>query len=418
RGDERVHDLEALDRALLLLALRGLDRLAQRLGLRDEVEVLEQLADGLSAHAALEVDPEAVRGTEAVLELAEDLLVVDDQLRLALAGQLPGLLETAGGGGRGLPRVLLAGLDVLVGLAHLDRPLDDRVEVLLGDLPVCAQAEVVGQVAQFVRARPRLGGLQRLAQELLAQVAGLLELLLVDARDEVDILLVHRGLLVEQAVEHALDVLGDRALLGAGRLAELLVARGKRLADLDRGVRDRLQLLRREAALVADRRIADELADLLRVLRRDLVGDLDEHLPDELAHLLERRHALLLGPVREAAAPEVVVLVEVALGALGEVGPAPLEPILERGEVLVAVDVDLLRLGLDLVLQVVQVLLPGLGVDRGHDRGGEVQDLLELARRDVEQVADAARDALEEPDVRDGRGQVDVAHALAPHLLA
>src|SRR5207237_2138815 len=37
---------------------------------------------------------------------------------------------------------------------------------------------------------------------------------------------------------------------------------------------------------------------------------------------------------------------------------------------------------------------------------------------DVEQGADPARDALEEPDVRDGRGQVDVAHALAPHLLS
>src|SRR5207253_3594001 len=48
---------------------------------------------------------------------------------------------------------------------------------------------------------------------------------------------------------------------------------------------------------------------------------------------------------------------------------------------------------------------------------GEVQDLLELARSDVEEVADAARHALEEPDVRDGRGQVDVAHALAAHLL-
>src|SRR5207245_787374 len=42
---------------------------------------------------------------------------------------------------------------------------------------------------------------------------------------------------------------------------------------------------------------------------------------------------------------------------------------------------------------------------------------LELARRDVEQVADPARHALEEPDVRDGRREVDVAHALAPHLL-
>src|SRR5205085_3655940 len=60
---------------------------------------------------------------------------------------------------------------------------------------------------------------------------------------------------------------------------------------------------------------------------------------------------------------------------------------------------------------------PRLDVHRGNDRGSEVQDLLELARGDVEQIADAARDALEEPDVRDGSGQVDVAHALAAHLL-
>src|SRR5262249_46404538 len=58
-----------------------------------------------------------------------------------------------------------------------------------------------------------------------------------------------------------------------------------------------------------------------------------------------------------------------------------------------------------------------LDVDARDDRGGEVEDLLELAGGDVEQVADAARDALEEPDMGDGRGQVDVAHALSPHLL-
>src|SRR5207248_2766374 len=37
-------------------------------------------------------------------------------------------------------------------------------------------------------------------------------------------------------------------------------------------------------------------------------------------------------------------------------------------------------------------------------------------RSHVEQVADPARDALEEPDVRHGRGQVDVAHALTADL--
>src|SRR4029079_2206289 len=82
------------------------------------------------------------------------------------------------------------------------------------------------------------------------------------------------------------------------------------------------------------------------------------------------------------------------------------------------VDVDLLRLGLDLVLEVVQVLGACLHVDRGHDRSGEVQHLLELARGDVEQVADPAGNALEEPDVADRSGEVDVTHALAAHLLA
>ena len=49
---------------------------------------------------------------------------------------------------------------------------------------------------------------------------------------------------------------------------------------------------------------------------------------------------------------------------------------------------------------------------------GEVDDLLEALRRDVEQVAEPARDALEVPDVRDGRGELDVAHALATDLRA
>ena len=45
-----------------------------------------------------------------------------------------------------------------------------------------------------------------------------------------------------------------------------------------------------------------------------------------------------------------------------------------------------------------------------------VEDLLEVLQRDVEDVADARRQALQEPDVRDRRGQRDVAEALAAHL--
>jgi hypothetical protein len=43
----------------------------------------------------------------------------------------------------------------------------------------------------------------------------------------------------------------------------------------------------------------------------------------------------------------------------------------------------------------------------------EVEDALEVTKRDVEKVSDARRQALEEPDVRDGRGQLDVSHPLA-----
>src|SRR4029078_6371457 len=106
------------------------------------------------------------------------------------------------------------------------------------------------------------------------------------------------------------------------------------------------------------------------------------------------------------------------VGALGEVGAPPCEPLLERGELLVAVNVDALVLGLDLVLEVVQGLRARLDVDVRDDRVREIEHLLELARRDVEQVADAARDALEEPDVRDRSGEVDMPHPLSPHLLA
>ena len=50
------------------------------------------------------------------------------------------------------------------------------------------------------------------------------------------------------------------------------------------------------------------------------------------------------------------------------------------------------------------------------DVGLEVEDGFELTQRDVEQVADARGQALEEPDVRAGRGELDVAEALAADL--
>src|SRR5581483_7764832 len=44
----------------------------------------------------------------------------------------------------------------------------------------------------------------------------------------------------------------------------------------------------------------------------------------------------------------------------------------------------------------------------------EVQDPLEVLQRHVEQKADAGWQRLQEPDVGDGRSELDMAHALAP----
>ena len=54
----------------------------------------------------------------------------------------------------------------------------------------------------------------------------------------------------------------------------------------------------------------------------------------------------------------------------------------------------------------------------GDHVGREVDDLLEVLRGEVEQVAEPARDTLEVPDVGDRSGQLDVAHPLAAHLGA
>src|ERR1700758_2987888 len=49
-----------------------------------------------------------------------------------------------------------------------------------------------------------------------------------------------------------------------------------------------------------------------------------------------------------------------------------------------------------------------------HDAVFEVEDPLEILQRHVEQQADARRQRLQEPDVGDGRRELDMAHALAP----
>ena len=138
-----------------------------------------------------------------------------------------------------------------------------------------------------------------------------------------------------------------------------------------------------------------------------------------LISLLRSDVVELLGVDAERVGPELVLLVELVLGALVlEPGDAALQRLVELLGALLALG----RVGvedlLDLLLELRQVLGARLLVDPGDDRGREVEDLLELLRGHVDQVADPARHALEEPDVGDRSGQVDVAHALAPDLGA
>src|SRR5262249_22148128 len=77
---------------------------------------------------------------------------------------------------------------------------------------------------------------------------------------------------------------------------------------------------------------------------------------------------------------------------------------------------DLVLLVRDLRLERGQATVTRLVVHvRDHVRG-EVDDLLQILGRQVKQVAEPAGHALEVPDVRDRRGQLDVAHPLAPDL--
>src|SRR5690606_15242231 len=74
-----------------------------------------------------------------------------------------------------------------------------------------------------------------------------------------------------------------------------------------------------------------------------------------------------------------------------------------------------LQLEADVVLLRRQVAVTSILIDRDDHVGGEVDDLLQVLRRHVEQVAQTRRHTLEVPDVRNGRSELDVAHALTTH---
>src|SRR5699024_11429000 len=81
-----------------------------------------------------------------------------------------------------------------------------------------------------------------------------------------------------------------------------------------------------------------------------------------------------------------------------------------------ALVLDRLALDVHLGLERGHLVVPELFVDRGDDVGGEVDDLLEILRRQVQQVAQPTGHTLEVPDVGHRSGELDVAHPLTPDL--
>src|SRR5690606_31044368 len=160
--------------------------------------------------------------------------------------------------------------------------------------------------------------------------------------------------------------------------------------------------------LAVEQLVALEVTDL-EVL--EAVPDRVETVEVLVGALADLRH-LALGGLAE-------LLAGVGLRAgLLELGEVLVEALGARLDVGVALALDVLALQVDLVLEARQVLVPALVVDLGDHVGREVDDLLEVLRREVEEVAQAGGHALEVPDVGDGSGELDVAHALTADLRA
>ena len=158
------------------------------------------------------------------------------------------------------------------------------------------------------------------------------------------------------------------------------------------------------------------------ILRRE---EVEELVPDPLEHvelgvvLLADGGEVLLG--RLLAGLDVGVLGAFALERLDLL----LELLLAAGQLELALLLDGVLLGQELGLEVGPVVVALLLVDPGHEVGGEVDDLLELLGLQLlaglgahEQVGEPRARAAQVPDVHDRRGQLDVAHALAPDLRA
>ena len=211
---------------------------------------------------------------------------------------------------------------------------------------------------------------------------------------------------VDRFLQHALLVAHDD--VGRAELEELLEA----VVAVDDAAIEIVQIRRREAAAVQrnertqlGRNDRDDVEDHPLGTMARLAEGVDDFEPLGRLQLLDLRR---LGAHHEAQLVAELFDVHAAQQLLDRFGAH----LGDEHIAVLAAQLAILLFGEQLFL--VEDVRQVARVDR-HVRL-EVEDALEVAQGDVEQVADARRQALEEPDVRNGRGQLDVAHALAAHL--
>ena len=348
----------------------------------------------LDQHRLERLDPEPMQGRRAVEQhrmLADDLLEDVPHFRPL---QLDHLLRLLDGGDQ-------AALFELV----VDERLEQLERHLLGQ-PALVQlqlradddhrpARVVDALAEQVLTEPALLALERIGQRLERTVVGAAQDAAAAAvvEQRVDRLLQHALLVADDDVRRLeLHQLLQPVVAVDDAAIEVVQVGGREAAAVER--HQRTQLGRNDRDDVEDHplrpvaRLAERIDDLqplgeLQLLLRRLLG----------AHLLAQLDGELLD----------VHALEQLLDRLGaHLGAEPVLVLVAR---------------LPVLLFVQQLVLLELGLLRvDDDVGFEVEDALEIAQGDVEQVPDPARQPLEEPDMAHRRRQRDVAEPLAPDL--
>ena len=393
--DERLEQLERheLGQAALVQLQRGADDDDRAAG------VVDALAQQVLAEPAL----------LALQHVGERL-----QRAVARAGDRPAAAAVVEQGVDGLLQHALLVVDDDLGRAEVEQPLQAVV-------PVDHPAVEVVQVGRGEAAAVELHHRAQLGRDHRHDVEDhgprvvdptVVLVATVEGRDDL------------QALDGLLLALGRQGLAaGVARVDGLAEAH---LLDVEvDAVDERLDGVGAHAALEV---VAEAVAQLApqRLVVDDLAGV-------QVAELVERAlDELQLGLVALAEGGDVLLrgaLAGLALAVLGALG-------LQLGDLVLglleaAVDgelhllADLVELLGQLGLEVGQVGVTTLVVDPRDQVGGEVDDLLELLGLQLltgldagQQVGQPRAGAAEVPDVHDGGGQLDVAHALAPDLRA